>query len=220
MASVGPAVVTGSAVVTGTSVVTGQGPLSIVRARYTTDAASVALPTWVEAGGLREYDLGHGRSSLLSEFETGQATLTLDNRTRTFDPLSNPAIRPFNRWWIYEEFSGVTEDLFRGYAISYVSEWPEKGKDATAVVTIADELAVLAAAGLPVTDPPRESYASLIAVDRPEAYFDLSEAPQDRVWIDTGSDIIHDWRQEPVDPPRERRVDRKVTPARRLRRPF
>lgn len=167
---------------------------------------------------MRDYDISHGRSSTLSEFETGQATLTLDNRTRTFDPLNNALIRPFNRWWIYEEFSGVVEDLFRGYAISYANEWPEKGKDAIAVVTIADELAVLAAAGLPATDPVRESYSALIAVDLPEAYFDLNEDPIDRVKIDTGENIVHDFQQEPVDPPQERRTDRKLTRAPRRKR--
>jgi len=198
----------------------GQGPISLIRARYTTDDASVALPTWIEASSsVRDYDLGHGRSGTLSEFETGQATLTLDNRTRTFDPLSNPLIRPFNRWWIYEEFSGATEDLFRGYAISYANEWPEKGKDAIATVTLMDELGVLAALGLPTTDPVRENYSSLIAVDLPDAYYPLNELAATAA-RDNADNVVHDFYQEPVDPPKVRRGDRKAVPAPRLRKRF
>jgi len=219
MATKGPAVVTGPTVVTGPAVVTGQGPISIIRARYTTDDASISSPVWQETS-IREFDFTRGRSSTLSEFETGQATLTLDNRTRTFDPLNNALIRPFSRWWIYEEFSGAVEDLFRGYAISYVNEWPEKGKDAIAVVTLMDELGVLAAQGLPTTDPVRESYSALIAVDLPEAYWDLNDDPTTRVLLDTGDNVVHDFYQEPVDPPRDRRGDRKATPAKALRKRF
>ena len=41
--------------------------------------------------------------------DAGTATIVLDNRTRVFDPAHNTAIRPFNRWWIREQFTGETQ---------------------------------------------------------------------------------------------------------------
>ena len=102
------------------------------------------------------------------------ATITLDNRARTFDPAFNSAIRPLNRWWIREQFTGETQDIFKGYAESYDQQWPGTF-DAQAVVSCVDEFKVLALDALSVTNPPRDSYADVVAFDNPACYWRLGD---------------------------------------------
>jgi hypothetical protein len=151
----------------------GQGSAPEVWVLYSTDDASVSVPTWTDATAkLRDFSTSRGRQSELAEIDAGTTTITLDNRARTFDPAFNAAIRPMNQWKILEQFSGETQPIFTGYADSYDQTWPN-GMDAEAVVQLTDEFKVLNLDALAVTDPPRDSYEDVVMFDEPSAYWPL-----------------------------------------------
>jgi hypothetical protein len=179
-ATTGPALKTSTSQVTSTSTLSGQGLAPIVRGRYSTDDVSVVTPTWIElaASQLRNFGVSRGRDSEQSQFDAGTASVTLDNRDRTFDPVLHATIRPLNRWWLFEEFSGEVQDLFKGYAESYGNQWPGGGwSDAECIVTLADEFKVAALDNLPTTNPPRGSYADLVLFDQPSGYWAMKDDP-------------------------------------------
>jgi hypothetical protein len=154
--------------------IVGQGNQPELWVLYTTDDVSDSVPTWADATQkVRAFSTSRGRESELSEVDAGTATLTLDNRTRTFDPIISGGIRPMNQWWLREQFSGETQDIFKGYADSYDQQW--EGMDAVAVVSCTDEFKVLARDELPATNPPGDSYEDLIIFDRPMAYWRMDD---------------------------------------------
>jgi hypothetical protein len=192
LASVGPAVVTSTTAVTSTTTVTGQGLSPIARCRISYDDVSVATPSWTEVtnSDFRAFSSSRGRDQEHSEFDAGNATASLDNRDRAFDPLNNSAIRPLNRIWLYYEFSGIVDDIFKGYVSAWGQDWPGGGwSDAVATANAADEFLVLSQAALPVTNPPRAAYADLIAFDAPVGYWGMNEDPAQRQWQPT-EDVI------------------------------
>jgi hypothetical protein len=76
------------------------------------------------------------------------------------------------------QFSGETHDLFKGYAESYDNQWPDGGwSDAVCVVSIADELMVLALDSLPATNPPRNTYGEVVQADSPDGYWPMNDDP-------------------------------------------
>jgi hypothetical protein len=177
-ATTGPALKTSTSQVTSTSTLTGQGVAPIVRARYSLDDVSVSTPIWVEVDNsdLRSFSTSRGRDSEQTQFDAGSASVTLDNRDRQFDPVLHATIRPLNRWWLFEEFSGEVQDLFKGYAESYGNQWPGGGwSDAVCVVTIVDEFKIAALDNLPTTNPPRSSYADLVLFDQPSGYWSMKD---------------------------------------------
>jgi hypothetical protein len=181
MATVGPKLTVPFTV--GTDKIVGQGGQPELWVLYSTDDASAAVPTWTDAtpkmkgpSGSRSWNTARGRESERAEMNAGTATLTLDNRDRTFDPVLHPEIRLRNRWWVREQFSGETQDLFKGRATSYVQEWPD-GMDAQTSVSIVDETGVLARNALPVTDPPRDGYADVVLFDKPSGYWRMDDIP-------------------------------------------
>jgi hypothetical protein len=163
----------------GAGQIVGQGNSPELWVLYTTDDASISSPVWVDATSkTRSVDTSRGRETELQPVDTGNATVRVDNRTRTFDPNSNANIRPLNRWWIREQFSGKTRDLFKGYAERYENKWPSGGwSDAEAEVSLADEFKVLNLDALPTTSPARNSYPELVAYDNPEGYWRLNQDP-------------------------------------------
>jgi len=163
----------------GTSQIVGQGNTPELWCLYTTDDASATSPTWntVPWTDVRSFSVSRGRENELSEVDAGTATITLDNRDRNFDPSFNTAIRPMNRWWLREQFSGETQDLFLGYAESYEQSWPGTGVgNAETVVSCADEFKVLALDKLPVMSPPRDTYQDLVMSDEPTWYVTFEDA--------------------------------------------
>lgn len=153
---------------------------------------SVSTPSWIDiTTDVRSAECNHGRDSSLSEFDAGTATIVLDNRDRAYDPLNNSAIKPMNRVWLVEEFSGERHDLFKGYVTSWGQAWPGTGSsDAEATASCQDEFLVLSQAALPTTSPPRESYAALIASDNPDGYWEMSEDSGARTRVSTDPVIL------------------------------
>lgn len=161
-----------------TDKIVGQGEKPEVWVLYSTSDAGDHLPTWTGLTDIqvRSWEVNRGRESELSQVDAGTATITVDNRDRLFDPTSNTIIRPMNRWWIRSQFSGITEDLFKGYAESYDQQFPDwGGSDAVTVVSCVDEMKVLARDALPTTDPPRDSYRDLVMADQPSGYWPMDD---------------------------------------------
>lgn len=140
---------------------------------FTTDDPNDTTPTWVDVtADVRSFSSSRGRGSELDRVEAGTARILLDNRTRSYDPTSDATIRPLNRWRISMVMDGpVTEEIFVGYAESYEQQWPAHGKDAVTVVSLVDEFRVLALDRLLNTNPPRDTYADVVAFDAPHAHW-------------------------------------------------
>lgn len=185
MASTGTAFFPSTTSYPNTTQYPGQGPLTISRARYSTDDVSVANPTWTEIINLdfRSFSTSRGRDNEMGEFSAASGTATFDNRDRVFDPNSNALIRPFNRIWIYEEFSGEVQDIFKGYVLFWELAYPGGGwSDAVAIATLTDEFTVLSSAALSTTNPPRETYQDLVMSDNPYGLWDFNEASETITW--------------------------------------
>ena len=185
MASTGTALFPSASTFPGTTVYPGQGLQPIARCRLSFDDVVVTTPNWTEVtdSDFRSFSISRGRDGDFEEVSAGTATVVLDNRDRSYDPNSNSSIRPLNRIWLYEEFSGETHDLFKGYVQAWDQGWPGGGwSDSIVTLACADELMVLSLESLPTTNPPRDSYQSMIAFDGPDGYWpmgdDLSAATQ------------------------------------------
>lgn len=164
-----PHTVSGSAIV-------GQGNAPELWVLYSTDDAVATSLFWNDATAkVRSFTTSRGRESELAAVNAGTATIRLDNRTRAFDPVFNSLIRPMNRWWVKEQFTGETQDLFVGYADSYDQQWPSSVGDAEAIVSCTDEFKILALDRLPVTNPPRDTYSDVIAFDEPAGFWGFND---------------------------------------------
>lgn len=194
MASTGTALYPGASTFPNTNVYPGQGGLPMMLVQYTTDDLSVLTPTWNDATkDLRAHSTSRGRADERSEDDAGTATITLGNKAGTYDPAQNASIRIRNRWWIREQFTGETQDIFKGYADSYTQSWPDPGtSDAVTVVHCTDEMKVLALDGLPVTDPPRDTYQDVVMFDNPSGYWPITyaENPTATVAAQAGSPLV------------------------------
>jgi hypothetical protein len=147
-------------------------------ALYSTSDVSVNVPAWTDASSkVRQFSTSRGRDNELADIDAGTATVVVDNRDRTFDPTLNPAIKPMNRWWLRSQFSGATQDMFVGYAASIDNIWPAPPNDAVAVISCVDEFALLALDRLPVTNPPRDTYADVVMFDNPIGYWRMNDPP-------------------------------------------
>lgn len=164
----------------GTDKIVGQGNYPELWVLYSTSDTSSQSPSWTDATAkVRSFSTSRGRETELADVDAGTATVTLDNRDRSFDPAHNSGIRPMNRWWIREQFSGETQDIFVGYAESYDQTWPGQGRDAVCVVSCADEFKRLARNKLPATNPPRDSYADVVMFDKPSGYWRMDDPTAD-----------------------------------------
>lgn len=167
----------------------------VLLVEFTTDPPDDTTPTWTDVTEhVRSFSTSRGRDTELSLVEAGTATITLNNRSRDFDPASDATLRPMNRWKISVVMDGpVTEEVFVGYAESYDQQWPAVGKDAVTIVQCVDEFKVLALDNVPTTNPPRDTYQELVLFDNPEGYWPMA-APNifepvrgDRVEVGGGS---------------------------------
>ncbi len=173
----------------------GQGQKPMLQILISTDDVSASSPLWsyVAENDMRAFSISRGRESELSLDDAGTATVVLDNRDRAFDPVSNPLIRPLNRVWLREQFSGETQDLFKGYVEAVDQEWPGGGwSDATVTLSCVDEFKVLALYALPTTDPPRDTYNDVVLFDEPVGYWPMryNEQPQYSAEAAVGKSLV------------------------------
>ena len=115
-------------------------------------------PTWTNVTTyVRQINIQRGRTDELSDFESGNATVVLDNRDRRFDPFytSGPyygtgtSVVPRRQIKIEAVVSAVTYPVFRGF----IEGWPvtitDAGFDSTVTVQCFDALGLLADEELP-----------------------------------------------------------------------
>lgn len=112
-------------------------PDVVAAADFTSSALS--LPTdWTVLPNRRYANIHQGRQKLLDRTEVGEATVTLDNRDRAFDPLVNPNVRPGNHFRIQAIHNEITYGLFRGFVRTWPQEWPDPS-DAVAISRVRAE---------------------------------------------------------------------------------
>ena len=120
-----------------------------------TDGPYVVEPTWVEVTQyVRDINVRRGRGNDLQQFPTGSATVTLDNRTRIFDPFNTAGtyygnLKPRRQIKIVGQYAGVTYPIFRGFIAGWPVQYAEGGKDSTVDIDCFDALGLLAADTMP-----------------------------------------------------------------------
>jgi hypothetical protein len=157
----------------------GQGDRPHLEVLQSTSDVSQAVPVWsYVTSQAKSFSVSRGRESELVEMDAGTARITFDNRDRAFDPVHNTGIRPLNQYWIRVKYSGMTHDLFKGYAERYDQRWPSPVGDAETDVQLVDEFKVLAASRVPATSPPRGSYSELVSAHAtPAGYWPMNDPP-------------------------------------------
>ena len=115
-----------------------------------TDGPYVVDPNWVEVTQyVRDINVRRGRGNDLQQFPSGSATVTLDNRTRIFDPFNtasiyNGKLLPRRQIKIVGQWAGVTYPIFRGFIAGWPVGYSEGGKDSTVDIDCFDSLGLLA----------------------------------------------------------------------------
>jgi hypothetical protein len=105
--------------------------------------------SWTDVSGyLRSFDTTRGRISNLAEFQTGTATVTLDNRDNRFSPnqttyyydatLGRTKIQPLKRLRIRAEYDSVTYDIFHGFVESFPVQYAGQGYDSSTKIRVVD----------------------------------------------------------------------------------
>jgi len=105
--------------------------------------------TWTDVSAyLRNFETSRGRISNLSQFQTGTATVTLDNRDNRFSPNQTTyyydvtngrtKIQPLKRLRIRAEYDSTTYDLFHGFVESFPVQYAGQGYDASTKLRVVD----------------------------------------------------------------------------------
>lgn len=114
------------------------------------DGPYVASPTFVDVTSkVRSFTIHRGRDSDFTQFDTGTATVVLDNRDRLFDPFYTSGtyygkLRPRRQIRIRGTAAGTTYNVFRGYVAGWPVEYTDAGKDSTVTIECFDALGLLA----------------------------------------------------------------------------
>lgn len=109
----------------------------------------IGAPEWHDISGeLRSGVVSRGRSRELDRVQAGTATLTLNNRTRQFDPMFRDGphfgnVRPMRRLRIRARWRGTIYPLFLGYTTSWTQNYVAGTGESTCTVSLADAFSVL-----------------------------------------------------------------------------
>ena len=97
---------------------------------------------------LRSFETTRGRISELSEFQTGTATVVLDNRDNRFSPNQTThffdsstgvtKIQPLKRLRIRATHSSTTYDIFHGFVESFPVNYAGQGSDSSTRIKVVD----------------------------------------------------------------------------------
>ena len=118
------------------------------------DGPYVASPTWTDITSyVRSMATDRGRSDDWGDFY-GSASVTLDNRTRLFDPFYTSGtyygkLLPRRQIRITATYGATSYPVFRGYIAGWPPVWTEAGKDSTVTLSCMDALGLLASETLP-----------------------------------------------------------------------
>ena len=119
------------------------------------DGPYVASPTWTDVTTyVRQVNTRRGRNDDWQNFDTGTATVLLDNRTRIFDPTYTAGtyygkLLPRRQIRITGTNASVDYIIFRGYVSGWPIEITEAGFDSTVSLDCFDALGLLANENLP-----------------------------------------------------------------------
>lgn len=119
------------------------------------DGPYVASPTWTEVTTyVRQINTQRGRQNELSDFESGNATVVLDNRSRIFDPFYTSGtyygkLLPRRQIKIEATISSVVYPVFRGFIEGWPVSITDAGYDTTVTVQCFDALGLLADEEMP-----------------------------------------------------------------------
>jgi hypothetical protein len=151
------------------------------------DGPYVASPTWTDVTSyVRSISTNRGRTDDWQHFDTGTASVELDNRDRRFDPTYTsspyyPNVSPRRQIIIDGTVDGSSYYvLFRGF----IAGWPVKlsaaGYDSTVTIDCFDALGLLSATE--ITPDYADAYITTLA---PKHYWKCNES--------TGSTTIYDY---------------------------
>ena len=114
------------------------------------DSPYVVSPTWVDVTQyVREVNVRRGRQNDLQQFPSGSATVTLDNRTRLFDPFNTAGtyygnLKPRRQIKIEGVYASTTYPVFRGFVAGFPVQYMQGGKDSVVEIDCFDALGLLA----------------------------------------------------------------------------
>lgn len=115
------------------------------------DGPYVASPTWTDVTSyVRAINTSRGRTDDWQNFDSGSATLVLDNRGRDFDPTytSSPYygnLQPRRQILIDATTDSINyHDVFRGYVDGWPVELTNAGYDSTVTISCYDLLGLIA----------------------------------------------------------------------------
>lgn len=120
------------------------------------DTPDVADVNWVEVTDyVREVSISRGRTDDYAQFETGTASVVLDNRTRLFDPFNTAGtyygkLVPRRQIKIVGQIGNTNYTMFRGYVAGWPVKWTDHGFDSTVTVECFDIFGLIATTELPV----------------------------------------------------------------------
>jgi hypothetical protein len=140
------------------------------------DGPYVASPTWTEVTTYaRQINIQRGRQDEQSDFESGNATVVLDNRSRIFDPFYTSGtyygkLLPRRQIKIEATISSVVYPVFRGFIEGWPVSITDAGYDTTVTVQCFDALGLLADEEMP--DDPADYYIRSL---NPRHYWPLND---------------------------------------------
>ena len=108
-----------------------------------------ASPSWTAVSSdVRRIKIGRGRSSVHQTFDSGTATITLDNLDGDYDPNNtssphSPNLKLGTPFRIRVVYLFTSYDLFRGHITGWPLNYPESGLDAVAVIEATENLSLL-----------------------------------------------------------------------------
>ncbi len=141
-----------------------------------TSGPYVASPTWTDVTTyVREISVRRGRSDEFQDFDAGTASLTLDNRTRIFDPTLTTGtyygnLLPRRQIKITATNNGTVYPVYRGYITGWPMSITDAGFDSTVTLECYDALGLLANEELP--DDLADSYIRSL---NPRHYWPLTD---------------------------------------------
>lgn len=147
----------------------------------TSNADITAAAGWTDVSSyVRDIRINRGRQTELSDYAPGTCTLTLDNRTRLFDPTNTANIAPYlnnlkpMRKVRVRATSGATSaTIFTGHIMGWPVEYPGM---------VFSEVNLVAVDGFRVLSqiaPPVNAYDAAVRADSPNCYWTMNT-------IDTG----------------------------------
>lgn len=161
----------------------GAMPITAVEVAFTTGPG--ATPAWIDIGErLKQFTVHRGRPDDQSAFSPGQATITLNNEDRAFDPQYAsspyyPNVVPMRRIRIRATWAGVVYDVFNGYVTNWRQTY-DPPADAECTVEASDAFKVLSSITLPAS-----VWAAEVLADGPVAWFRLGDPSSSTSLVDS-----------------------------------